>query len=622
MTASPEAWRPLRDRRVSARIARVAMWAFGVASLGTTGAGGCDRSLPAAGRDASGSLADAGGGADADAGASGRDGGPDAATDTPGLGTMDAQAADGGPGDGGSGDGGPGDGGPGLGQCPSPTAPPAPLRRLTRFAYNNTVRDLLGDGSRPADSLPVDYWDYQPNDAEVQMAPSMLADGYHRLAHQAAAGVTRDAASAIAFAGCDPATTGESACVDRFIRSFVPRFFRRAFEPDDATELGAVFTSGRQLGGDFASGVRAVVEVALQSPEFLYRVELGEPADPQMPQLGRPTPYEMATRLSYLLWGSAPDAMLLEAAAAGKLRTKEEIAAQARRLLADARAREVVRYFYFQLMRLLGGTLADRPGSTVTLEIAPLLLEETRRFVDEVTWQGAGDFRALLTAPITFLNGPLARFYGVPGIEGDEFRRVDVNPSQRGGLLTQGSVLVTTSPGARTSPTRRGLLVVQQLLCAEIPPPPPEISIVPPNPTDPTATTRQLYQAIGAEPACAGCHQLFDPIGFAFEHYDGDGRWRDRENGQPIDATGELRSTDARGTFDGAIELGARLGRSQDAQTCFVRKWLTFATGRTVTDADACSRQLLVDAFTRTNGNVRELLVALTQTDAFLYRPR
>ena len=497
--------------------------------------------------------------------------------------------------------------------CPSPVAPPSPLRRLTRFEYNNTVRDLFMNTSRPADSLPADEFINLASPTALE-----LVDGYHKLAHDFAVAATRDAAAVAAIAGCDPAA-GEAACEQAFIRDFVPRVFRRAVAPDDATELGEVFAAGRRLGGDFASGVRAVVEVALQSPEFLYRVELGEPVGPAQPGLARPTPHEMASRLSYLLWGSTPDPTLLLAASQGSLRTRAEIEAQARRLLADGRAHDVVRHFTFQLMRLNDVSYLSNLGVSAgfTQQIADLMLEETRLYIDEVTWRGPGDFQALLTSPVSFLNGPLAAFYGVPGVTGDGFTKLSLDPARRGGLLTQPSVLASTSNRLSSSPSNRGLLVLEQILCLPIPSPP--VNLAPPE-LSTTLTTRERYQQATSSAACSTCHKHIDPVGFSFEHYDAVGRWRDAENGRPVDARGEIFETDARGSFDGAVALAQRLAASQDAKACYVGKWMDFAYGRAETPDDACSRRFLMDAFVASNGNIPALLVALTQSDAFLFR--
>jgi len=327
----------------------------------------------------------------------------------------------------------------------------------------------------------------------------------------------------------------------------------------------------------------------------------------------------MASRLSYLLWGSTPDPTLLLAASQGRLRTRAEIEAQARRLLADGRARDVVRYFTFQLMGL--HDVSYLPNLAVnagfTKQIADLVLEETRLYIDEITWRGPGDFRTLLTSPVSFLNGPLAVFYGVPGVTGDGFTKVSLDPARRAGLLTQPSVLARTSNGPSSSPSKRGLLVLRLLRCGQIVPPPVnEIPLA----LSTTLTTRERYEQATGSAACAPCHMHIDPVGFAFVHYDAVGRWRDTENGRPIDARGEIFESDARGSFDGAVALAQRLAASQDVNACYVGNWMGFAYGRAETADDACSRRLLMDAFAASNGNIPELLVALTQTDAFVFR--
>ena len=235
----------------------------------------------------------------------------------------------------------------------STRVPPAPLRRLTNFAYDNTLRDQLGV-AQPSHALPPA--------ADVSDDPTtlgLLVDAYHGNAHDVALAATKDAASVAALTQCDPGALGEATCAQRFVAAFVPQVFRRPLEAGDAADFGDVFAKGREMGGDYASGVRAVVEVALQSPEFLYLVEFGEPVDPGQPGVGRPRPYEMAARLSYLLLGSAPDDGLRAAAAQDQLKTREQVEQQAVRLLADQRAHDVTRDFYTRLLR--AGELESRP---------------------------------------------------------------------------------------------------------------------------------------------------------------------------------------------------------------------------------------------------------------------
>jgi hypothetical protein len=575
--------------------------------------GGPGASGGATGASPDGSTVDVGGGADARA-----SGGAGASVGSGGSST----------GSGGGGGGSAGRGGTGgalVLNCVSgsaPRVPVTPFRRLSNVEYNNTVRDIFGDTSRPADALPYDgAWGDWASTTGPSIS-SLLAEGYFRLAHEQAARATIDAASVRAVAGCDY-VAGEAACRQTFLEAFLPVVLRRPLSMDDRADFAAVFSQGRELTGDFAGGVRAVIEVALQSPEFLYRVEFAEPVDKTAPA-ARLTPFELATRLSYFLWASTPDAMLRDAAARGELQTKEQVALQARRLLADTRAREVVRGFYRQLFNLrtdtLAGLVSSSASATFTAELPALLMKETEAFIDEVTWKGAGDLRTLLTAPYTFANARLGQHYGISGVTGDALQKVTLPASQRAGLLTQGSLLASTSHPSGTSPVMRGMSIFQRVMCGTVQPPPPDVGVPVPVTVPATATTRERHMLHLADPQCQGCHQDLDPLGFAFEHFDQYGAWRDTENGKPIDATGEIFTTDAKGTFNGALELIARLAASQDVQNCYANNWMMFAFARRLAAEDGCSVQSLHEAFARAKGSIPELLVALTQTDAFLYK--
>ena len=382
---------------------------------------------------------------------------------------------------------------------------------------------------------------------------------------------------------------GDEACSQSFLKQFLLRAFRRPAEAEDLTTYAATLARGRELGG-FASAVRAVVERALQAPQFLYRVELGDPIDAAR-HLSRPKPYEMATRLSYLLWGSLPDQALFDAAEQGRLASKAGVLAEARRLLADARAREVVSYFHGMLLGTRGLDQLERdPELYPAYErgMGALFRQETERFLDDVVWNGTGDLSGILTAPYSFVNGPLAQYYGLPGVSGDTFQKVDVNPTQRRGLLTQASILSLTTSGSRTDPVARGQWVYSKLLCSVAAmEPPPDVAKL---------------------------------LGLGFEHYDGAGLWRDRDNGRPVNDLGDIGAGDVAGAFRGVIELGQQQAQSRDVRRCFVGHWLAYAYGRRETHADICTRFALETAFEQSGGNVQALLLALTQTDAFLYR--
>ncbi len=504
--------------------------------------------------------------------------------------------------------------------CSKPMAPAASMRRLTRFEYNNTVRDIFKITTRPADALPgEEVGNGFGNAADALGVSRLLIDGYRMVAHTIALQVAPDNATAATFGGC-PSPLNESTCSSKLIANLGLKAFRRPLEARETTSLTSIYSTGR-MTGDFAAGARAVIERILQSPQFLYRIEFGEAVDGST-SLMRPAPYEMASRLSYLFWGAAPDQALLDAAAAGKLRTKADILAEAQRLVADPRAKDIARFFHGQLFGIRGLDALVRDVNfypTFKPGMGALMRQETEQFIDHVVWNGMGTFNELMTAPYTFVNSTLASFYGMSPVTGDAFTKVNVDTSKRLGLLTQASILALTTPGSRTDPVVRGKWVYTNMLCRSVPDPPPGIPPV----ADPTpgVTTRQRFEQHRSSPQCQGCHMMLDPIGFGFENYDGVGLWRDTDNGLPIDASGNVPDTDAAGPFNGAVELARKLGESRDAQNCYVGKWLTYAYGRVETAQDACTRVSLQDAFAAAGGNVRQLMVALTQTDAFLYGP-
>ena len=294
-------------------------------------------------------------------------------------------------------------------------------------------------------------------------------------------------------------------------------------------------------------------------------------------------------------------------------------------MLGDPRAREVVSYVNDMLFGLSGvERIAKNPQQfpEFTRAIPSLLKQESQRFLDYVIWEGAGDLGTILTAKFSFMNAELARYYGVDGRPdaptGTAFERIDLDPARTAGLLTQGGLMATLTPGTQTNPVLRGLFVRKKLLCAPPPPPPPALMVKEPEP-DPSLTTRERFKAHASDP-CYVCHKMLDPIGFTFEHYDPIGRWRDTDNGKPVDTTGQIVGTDVAGPVNDAVELAGRLAQSRDVEKCMVGQWMTFSYGRSETTEDACNRAALERAFAESGGRIQDLLVAITQTDAFLYR--
>jgi hypothetical protein len=479
---------------------------------------------------------------------------------------------------------------------------------MTRREWNHTVQDLVGDDRHLADGfVPEEEGNGFTNNADALVVTQLLAEQYLNAADAVSTRATEDLPGLLQ---CDPTAGDEEACVRGFLGRFGKRAYRRPLTPEEESNLMALYVTVRRDGAAVREGVEAILQAMLQSPHFLYRVEVG-PLDG----------WALASRLSYFLWGTMPDDELFAEAEAGRLTTAAEVEAQARRMVDDPRTRETVRDFHDQWLRLTElDQLEKDPTVYPTFDptIAALLRREAETFVDYVVWDGEGDLGALLSAPYTFLDQPLANFYGIPGPSGEGFLRVDL-PDRASGLLSQGGLLALLAKPNQTSPIHRGKFVRERLLCDVLPPPPEGIVITPPEP-DPSLPTRERFAAHSSNSACAGCHALMDPIGFGFEHFDGVGRWRDVENGFPIDATGHIEGSDVEGDFDGVTDLGNRLAGSEQVRACVVRQWFRYAYGRSERDEDVCTLERLGTAFDEAGLQVKELLIALTQTDAFLSR--
>jgi hypothetical protein len=496
---------------------------------------------------------------------------------------------------------------------------PSPIRRMTRFEYNNTVRDLLGDTTSPAADFGAEEEALGfNNNAANLVTSSTLAEKYMI----AAEGISARATDSLAkILPCDPAVIGEEPCARQFIDTLGKRAYRRPLAPGEADLLFAVYAHGRTIH-DYREGIRMVIEAALQSPHFLYRVELDVATPGPAEGIVSLNDWEIASRLSYFLWGTMPDDELFAAAEAGLLRTREQVAEQAKRMLDDPKAREASLEFHRQWLdyeRIASAAKDPALFPAWTPSLREAMKEETERFIDAVIFDESGDLGAMLTASYTFVSPELAAFYGVTAPSGPGFERVELDPAERAGLLTMGSLLTINAHSNQTSPVHRGKLVREAFLCDIMPLPPPDVMITVPTP-DPDSTARERFAEHSKNPACKACHELMDPIGFGFENYDAVGRFRALENGAAIDASGSIIQSDIDGEFDGAVELAHKLTGSNDVRDCYATQWFRYASGRGETHADKCSTTALRERFKASGGDIKELLVALTQTDAFLYR--
>ncbi len=363
----------------------------------------------------------------------------------------------------------------------------------------------------------------------------------------------------------------------------------------------------------FADGVAMVVEALLLSPFFLFQVEAAVPRDAPV------SSYEMASRLSYFLWQSMPDPALFGAAADGRLSTADGVQREARRMLADARVQEPLRYFS---MRLLG--LGEIDGLTKDAKLFPAfpgllasMKEETNRFVDHVYSSGQ-TLTTWLAAPDSFMDKNLATHYGAAGHAGTGWQRLSFPAAQpRAGVLTHASFLATHATPTDSHLISRGATVVNDILCLHIDTPPG--LAVEPVPDVPGMTQRQALEQHRANPVCASCHAVIDPLGFGLENYDAVGKSRTVDRAKlPLDAAGELKGTDVDGPFRGAVQLADKLSRSRVAADCMVQQWTRFATGRETRSDEALKS--VQKSFVASGMNLRELLVNVAASNVLRYR--
>ncbi|MCB9546650.1 MAG: DUF1588 domain-containing protein [Myxococcales bacterium] len=521
---------------------------------------------------------------------------------------------------GGGGTGGMGGSPPDAGVEPPPACSvqpaPATARLLTRLEYDHIVRDVLGDETSPAQALPPENevlgFD---NNAEFHRATPASVSALMEVA---------EAVAARAVAGgpglpCAAADT-DAVCADALLDRTGRRLFRRTLRPEERAAFAELFTTTASSAGRSAA-TRLTLTALLQSPQFLYRLEeIGEDEGAIVPL----SPIGLAGRLAAFLWASGPDDALIDAAEGGRLATVAEVRTQVGRMISDPRARDAVRHFHRQWLGLksLDSLVKDRadgfPGGAGALRAA--YARSLYTFIEEAFWSDGDGMAELLASPTVYLTPDLARLLDMPVPEG-ELAAISF-PEQRAGLLTQPTLMARLAHPDQTSPIHRGIFVRERMLCQAMPPPPNDVVIEPPDP-DPNATTRERFAQHTEDELCQGCHQLIDPIGFGFEGYDELGRFRDQENGRPVDVSGDVYDPlhrELHGPFHGAVELAGRLAQSPTVRECVATHWFRYALARGEQPFDDCALAQIQGAFVA-SGSFADLLVALATSDAFRLRP-
>lgn len=504
---------------------------------------------------------------------------------------------------------------PPVQNCAAPTPGTAPLRRLSNFEYQNTLADLTGDATlaeqaakklvREPTSLGF------RNSASALTIPQLVAEQYVQIALD----VAHRAMDLPGWFHCSLDTINRE-CTEEFVSSFGKRAYRRPLTRDELVRFSEFYNTAIEHEGDYRKAIEWVVSSMLSSSHFLFRVEL----DPQTGDVGRPGGYEMAQRLSYLLWQTMPDATLFAAAESGALDTSAGVVAQAKRMLADPKAYRVYEFFeqWLDLDELESVTRDPNFYPEYTPELQARFKAESRAFVFDLLGTG-GTLEDFFSAEYTFADATLAAHYGLSTETlGTTFDKVAA--PGRAGVLTQARLLVHDHP-ASTSIVRRGLKVRTDLLCQIIPAPPADVDVTPPV-IDGVVTQKERLEQNRKDPRCGGCHTLMDPVGGIFEDFDALGRKRvTDEGGAAVAPGGELTATtDANGSYSSAAELGRALANSADVRKCVVRQAFRFFYGRELDAADQCAADQIMAGFAERGFRLDDLILNLTLSDQFLYR--
>jgi hypothetical protein len=489
--------------------------------------------------------------------------------------------------------------------------------RLTREQYANAVRQLFGaDIDIDVTRLPSDHEAGPFASNEDVPATERDVDMYADIAQSIAAQAVEDAS---AFLPCDPAGA-EAECAVTLIREVTPLAYRRPLlDEEEAAYTGLLHWVLEE--GTFDEALLTYVETVLSSPNFLYRIEA--------PAEGEPTRldgYAIATRLSFYLYGEGPDAELMDAATRGELDDVAGVEAHARRMVEDPRADRAIGSFHREWLGLGELDTVTRNDTGYDAALANAMREETERFARAVV-RGDGTLSTLMTARWSIIDARLAEHYGVDA-PASGFGRVEME--ERSGILTAAGVLTVHATETFTRPVYRGLFVRKRLLCQELPAPPAGALDAAAEAEDDLAedlSERERLEAITMVGACAGCHEMMNPVGYGLEAFDALGRFRTTDaTGALVDIGGSISSeseayqTDADGEVVGAHALGARLGESDDVARCVSRQWLRFALQRKDVAADEGSVDAAYGAFAESGWSIPELMVAIATTDAFLHR--
>lgn len=487
------------------------------------------------------------------------------------------------------------------------------LRRLTRHQYINSVFDLTGLRMDPAiDNDLASNGSVAVGTTRTTISPRAV-EQYEDTAYEVASQVVADDTARARVVSCTPSLADDT-CLREFVETFGRNAWRRPLSMEEVERYLAVASNAASVLGDFWGGVEFGLAGLLQSPNFLFRVELGEGVAVGEGEAAGHLydDYEMASRISFAICNTTPDGELLDSAEAGTLTSDEGLRAQVERLAAADCAGEAIRGLFEEVVGLSEGHFIkdeeEFPDLSPTL--GDSLQESLLSTVEAWVLEDNVSYRQFFTRSDAEVNGEVAELYGIEGTDSLAFARAEL-PDNRRGILSHGAVLARHAHSEASSPTLRGKFVRVSLLCQTIPPPPDDVGELP-EPSPDLPTRRERLASHRENMACAGCHNLMDPIGLALENYDGIGAWRDTENGAVIDASGELDGT----TYTDAVGLGQAVGEHPNLMECLVRNFYRYAGGHIETAGETRTILQLKRSFEE-SGFVRDLLVELVLSEGF-----
>ena len=490
------------------------------------------------------------------------------------------------------------------------------IRRLNRVEYKNTIRDLAGIDFRMADDFPADDVGYGfDNIGDVLTLSPLLLERYLDAADKIVEQAFKDSKFRQRYPAMpnDKKDRPKDEIIRGWIEGFARRAYRRPVAAEEITRLTRFVELALKNKQSQDKGIQLAFKAVLCSPHFLFRVEVDHAKG-----IYHVNEYELASRLSYFLWSSMPDEALFDLAGSGGLR--KDLENQARRMLKDPKARALTENFAGQWLnlRLLREFNPDPTGfPTFNEKLRDAMQTETEMFFETIVKEDRSilDF---IDADFTFVNDVLGKHYGIPGIKGNKFQRVTLKGEERGGVITQASILSVTSNPTRTSPVKRGKWILENILGTPPPPPPPDAGELPEDKAELKGSLRQRMEMHRSKAICASCHQRMDPLGFALENYNAIGAWRAKDGKFPVDNSGTLPTGQS---FKGPKGLRDILKSKQsDFRKCLTEKMLTYALGRGLEYYDRCVMDDICQALVRNQDRFSAMIVAIVKSDPFQKR--